>query len=109
MYFPQALDWFGDLHTLRACAFLQRWPSLQQLKSATPSSVRKFYKNQGYRGEDKLEQLIANIQQAQPLTEDGAVILASTMMVQALVKQIPLLTESIQEYDHTDRRVVQST
>ena len=58
MYYPQALDWFGDLHTLRACAFLQRWPSLQQLKSATPSSVRKFYQNQGYRGEDKLKQLI---------------------------------------------------
>jgi transposase len=99
MYYPQALDWFGDLHTLRACAFLQRWPSLQQLKSATPSSVRKFYKNQGYRGEDKLKQLIESIPLAQPLTGDEAVILASTMMVQALVKQIPVLTESIQEYD----------
>src|SRR4030095_11443006 len=44
MYFPQALEWFGDLHTTRACAFLQRWPSLQQLKQATPSSIRKFYK-----------------------------------------------------------------
>ena len=99
MYYPQALDWFGDLHTLRACAFLQRWPSLQQLKSATPSSVRKFYQNQGYRGEDKLKQLIESIPLAQPLTGDEAVILASTMMVQALVKQIPVLTESIQEYD----------
>lgn len=99
MYYPQALDWFGDLNTLRACAFLQRWPSLQQLKSATPSSVRKFYKNQGYRGEDKLKQLIESIQLAQPLTGDEAVILASTMMVQALVKQIPVLTESIEEYD----------
>jgi transposase len=99
MYYPQALDWFGDLHTLRACAFLQRWPSLQQLKSATPSSVRKFYKNQGYRGEDKLKQLIESIPLAQPLTGDEAVILASTMMVQALVKQIPVLTESIEEYD----------
>src|SRR6266516_3906413 len=56
MYFPQALEWFGDLHTARACAFLQRWPSLQQLKQATPSSIRKFYKAQGYRGEDELEQ-----------------------------------------------------
>jgi transposase len=99
MYFPQALDWFGDLHTARACAFLQRWPSLQQLKAATTSSVRKFYRRQGYRGEDKREQLIKNIQQAQPLTEDPAVVLASTMMVHALVKQIPSLTDSIEEYD----------
>jgi transposase len=99
MYFPQALDWFGDLHTARACAFLQRWPSLQSLKQATPSSIRKFYKAQGFRGQDKLEQLITNIKQAQPLTEDGAVLLASAMMVQALVTQIPALTQSIERYD----------
>lgn len=99
MYFPQALDWFGDLHTARACAFLQRWPSLQQLKDATTSSIRKFYRRQGYRGEDKLEQLIQNIQLAQALTEDPAVVLASTMMVHALVKQIPSLTDSIEEFD----------
>lgn len=98
-YFPQALDWFGDLHTARACAFLQRWPSLQQLKNATPSSVRKFYHNQGYRGDDKLKQLVENIQHAQPLTQDAAVVLASAMMVQALVKTIPMLTESIEAYD----------
>jgi transposase len=98
-YFPQALEWFGDLHTARACAFLQRWPSLQQLKRATSSSIRKFYKAQGYRGEDKLEQLIANINKAQPLTQDGAVLLAGSMKVQALVTQIPLLTDTIERYD----------
>jgi len=42
---------------------------LQQLKQATPSSIRKFYKAQGYRGEDKLEQLMVNIKKAQPLTQ----------------------------------------
>ncbi len=98
-YFPQAVDWFGELHTVRACAFLERWPSLQALKAATPSSVRKLYKRLGYRGEDKLEQLITHIQQAQPLTPDGAVILSSSMMVQALVLQISRLTESIERYD----------
>ena len=95
-YFPQAVEWFGELHTVRACAFLDRWPSLQVLKAATPSAVRKLYKRLGYRGEDKLEQLITHIQQAQPLTRDGAVILSSSMMVQALVNQISRLTESIE-------------
>src|SRR5438093_1289311 len=98
-HFPQALEWFGDLHAPRACAFLQRWPSLQSLKRASSSSIRKFYQSQGYRGHDKLEQLLGNIKQAQPLTEDGAVLLASTMMVQALVTQIPSFTESIEGYD----------
>src|SRR5687767_14452480 len=98
-YFPQALGWFGELHTVRACAFLDRWPSLQVLKAASPSSVRKLYKRLGYRGEDKLEQLLAHIRQAQPLTQDGAVILSSSMMVQALVNQVSRLTESIERYD----------
>jgi len=99
MYFPQALDWFGDLHTARACAFLQRWPSLQQLKQATPSSIRKFYRAQGYRGEDKLDQLLANIKKAQALTQDSAVLLSCSMKVDILVKQIPLLTDAIESYD----------
>jgi transposase len=99
MYFPQALDWFGDLHTVRACAFLQRWPSLQQLKQASPSSVRKFYKAQGYRGDEKLEQLLENIKKAQPLTGDSAVLLSCSMKIDTLVKQIPLLTEDIERYD----------
>jgi len=99
MYFPQALEWFGDLHTGRACAFLQRWPSLQQLKRATRSAIRKFYQAQGYRGEDKREQLIVNIEKAQSLTEDAAVLLAGSMKVQALVTQIPSLSESIERYD----------
>jgi transposase len=98
-YFPQALDWFGDLHTARACAFLQRWPSLQQLKQATPSSIRKFYRAQGYRGDDKLQQLLANIKKAQPLTQDSAVLLSCSMKVDILVKQIPLLTDAIESYD----------
>jgi transposase len=99
IYFPQAPDWFGELHTARACAFIHRWPSLQLLKQATPSSIRKFYKAQGYRGDDKLEQLMANIKKAQPLTHDDAVLLAGSMKVQSLVTQIPLLTESIHHYD----------
>src|SRR5215470_8943145 len=98
-YFPQALDWFGDLHTLRACAFLQRWPTLQQLKQASPSSIRKFYRAQGYRGDDKREQLLANIKNAQPLTQDSAVLLSCSMKVHTLVQQIPLLTEAIERYD----------
>jgi transposase len=99
MYFPQALEWFGDLHTARACAFLQRWPSLQQLKQATPSSIRKFHKTQGYRGDDKREQLVADIRKALPLIHDSAILLAGSMKVQTLVTQIPLLTEAIERYD----------
>lgn len=98
-YFPQALEWVGDLHTTRACAFLERWPSLQQFKLATSSSVRKFYRDQRYRGEDRLKLWLSNSKTAQPLTHDSAVVLAGSMKVQALVPQIVLLTQSIERYD----------
>jgi transposase len=98
-YFPQALEWVGDLQTPRACAFLQRWPSLQQFKQATSSSVRKFYRAQRYRGEDRLKLWLSNITTAQPLTQDSAAVLAGSMKVQALVPQILLLTQSIERYD----------
>jgi transposase len=98
-YFPQALEWVGDLHTSRACAFLQRWPSLQQFKQASSSSVRKFYRDQRYRGEDKLQLWLSNCKTAQPLTQDSAVVLAGSMKVQVLVPQILLLTQSIERYD----------
>lgn len=98
-YFPQALDWIGDLHTARACAFLQQWPSLQQFQLSTSSKIRKFYREQGYRGSDRLELWVAGIKNASPLTPDGAVVLAGSMKVQALVPQILLLTQSIQRYD----------
>jgi transposase len=98
-YFPQALTWIGDLHTVRACEFLRQWPSLQILQQASSSSIRKFYKTQGYRGPDKLNQWLEQFPKAQPLTHDKAVLLSSTMMVQALVQQIPSLTESIERYD----------
>src|SRR4030095_8175074 len=98
-YFPQALEWVGDLQTPRACAFLQRWPSLQQFKQATSSSVRKFYRAQRYRGEDRLKLWLSNITTAQPLTQDSAAVLAGSMKVQTLVPQILLLTQSIERYD----------
>lgn len=98
-YFPQALEWIGDLHTQRACAFLQRWPSLQQFKQATSSSVRKFYRDQRYRGDDKLNLWLSNVKTAQPLTQDGAVVLAGSMKVETLVPQILLLTQAIERYD----------
>ncbi len=43
-YFPQALELCGeDLTTPMACAFLQKWPSLQQIKKARPETIRRFY------------------------------------------------------------------
>jgi transposase len=42
-YFPQVLLWFPDLRTELVCAFLQRWPTLESLRSVRRSTLLKFF------------------------------------------------------------------
>lgn len=99
-YFPQALTWAGKLSSPLACDFLEKWPSLQALQQAKPGTIRKFYIDHGCRGRDKIERRIEDIRRARPLTQDSAVVLASTMMLPALVGQIRPLIQAIDQFDH---------
>src|SRR6266513_1310201 len=77
-YFPQALELCAeDLTTPMACALLQKWPSLQQLKKARPETIRRFYYAQNARHGDAIEKRLALIAQALPLTNDPALIESS--------------------------------
>lgn len=98
-YFPQALTWIGALDSLLAVDFLTRWPQLSQLQTATPDQVRQFYRGHGCRLGEKLDQRLAEISAAQPLTTDQAVIFSSVSMAQALVKQLRELIEGIAQLD----------
>ena len=42
-YFPQALEWAGDLRGAAACEFLQNWPTLEAVQQARRSQLRRFY------------------------------------------------------------------
>ena len=35
-YFPQALDWVGDLASVQACDFLMQWPTLAAVQARPP-------------------------------------------------------------------------
>lgn len=41
-YYPQALSWAGDLATLQACDFLERWPTLPAVQKASAGRLKKF-------------------------------------------------------------------
>lgn len=116
-YYPQALDWAGDLSSAQACAFLQRWPTLGELQKTRAFRVREFYQKYGRPRQDVLDQRLKQIEKAQPLTEDSAVVMAGVMMVRALVGQIEPLRAAIEKYDdeiarvfrqHPDRAVFES-
>jgi len=99
-YFPQALDWAGDdLASPMACAFLLRWPTLAALQKAKPQTVRAFYYGHRCRRPDCIEQRLTQIQAAQPLTTDEALIEAHALLVQTLARQLRALHPSLAAYD----------
>ena len=97
-YFPQALDWAGELDTLRALEFLTRWPQLEAIQAAAPEQVRDFYR-QYYRLGEKLPARLAEISAAQPLTRDKAVNNASITMVKGLLETLRGLIAAIEAFD----------
>jgi transposase len=99
-YFPQALQLCGDdLTTPMACAFLQKWSSLQQLKKARSETVRRFYYAHNARRGDVIEKRLTLIAQAMPLTQDPALIESSIITVQALILGLRAVHTAIGSYD----------
>jgi transposase len=97
--FPQVLDWFQKLDSLSACDFLEQWPTLQDLQKAKRKTLIKFYQQHHRRTQDQMESWLKQIQQAQPLTTDAALLLTSSLMISAWVGQLRSLFLSIQEFD----------
>ena len=94
LYYPQALQWAGDLTTVQACEFLQRWPTLEKVQRTAPGKLRQFYQAHGCRKADLISERLAQIAAAKSLTQDGAVITATVSMVQAIINQLrPLLLD----------------
>lgn len=106
-YYPQALEWAGHLSSEQACAFLEKWPTLMELQKSRPFRIREFYQKYGRPSREVLDERVNQIQKGQPLTMDGAVVMASVMMVQALVAQIRPLRLAIENYDQEIERVFQ--
>lgn len=67
--FPQAQELVGDeLYTPLATDFLMRWPSLADLRRARPETIRRFYYAHHARRIDLINQRIASIGSAIPVT-----------------------------------------
>ena len=98
-YFPQALEWAGDLRSLAACEFLQAWPTLQALQRASRSQLRQFYHDHRRLSAEEREKLFAAIDHARPLTEDRALVDASALMAQTMVEQLRSAIDALARLD----------
>jgi transposase len=99
LYYPQALEWAGDLATVQACDFLERWPTLAALQNTKAAQLQQFYVQHGCRKPKVIEQRLQEMQQAQPLTRDPAIISATVPMVKATFSQLRSVLVAIQQMD----------
>jgi hypothetical protein len=100
-YFPQALDLCGeDLWRPLATAFLLKWPTLQRLQKAKPEKIKEFYYHHGSRSKKLIEQRLERLAKAVPLTDEWAVLQSHTLRVQLICKELVLLHQAIEEFDH---------
>jgi transposase len=103
MYFPQALDWAGELGTALSCDFLQNWPTLDAIQQTDPAQLRTFYRQHHCR-KTQIEQRLAQISSARRLTDDRAIVQTLSLAVQA---EVAPLRPLIQHIAHFDRIIAQ--
>ncbi len=98
-YFPLALLMVGDLDTLMACAFLLRWPTLDELSRARDQTIHKFYTDHRSRSAEKINARIELLRNAVALTNDKAIVEVGRLAVTTTVPVIKALLEAIAKID----------
>jgi len=98
-YYPQPLDWFAQIDTVLFCEFLTRWPTLAQVKRARRNTLVRFFQQHSMHFTRVLEERLAAIRAATPLTTDAAVIAPYRLQAEALVAQLRATLDGIKQYD----------
>jgi hypothetical protein len=95
----QMLQWFARLNSKLVCEFLERWPSLEELKKVPPAELRKFFGLHQGRHHEFTEDRIQGIIQAMPAIQDRAVIEAERAVVQVIAQLMRSLLEGTANLD----------
>lgn len=117
-YFPQALELCGqDLWRPLATALLLKWPTLQAMQKAKPSTVKQFYYLHGSRNEPLIQKRVDFIARALALTDEAAVLQSHTLRVQLICRQLQEIHRTVVEFEkrlsevfaqHPDREIFAS-
>ena len=98
--FPQAFQLIGrDIHAPLARAFLTKWPTLQAVKNAKPSTITQFYHTHGSRRPNVIEDRLVIIKNAAPLCTQENILEVYTELTLALVRQVAAVQTSILKFD----------
>ena len=98
-YYPQALEWFDRIDTLLFCDFIERWPTLLQVKRAGRTTVQSFFYQHNMRSAGVLDARLNSIKSATPLTLDKAVITPNRLQALVLVDLLRATLAAIKRFD----------
>ncbi len=99
-YFPLALLVSGTrIYGGLACQLLMRYPSLDKLQAASDDELGAFYREHHCYRPQLVAERLQLIRQARPLTTDPAILEASVLAVEILLKQLVTLNQGIDQYD----------
>jgi transposase len=98
-YFPQALEWVGDLASRQGCDFLAQWPTLAAVQRLRPATLRTFYQRHNCRKAAVIETRITQIAAAVPLTRDPAIVDPLSLVVQTYATQLRGLLHALKTFD----------
>jgi transposase len=99
-YFPQALLLCGeDLWRPLATRFLLKWPSLQAVQKTKPATLKQFYYLNGSRSTKLLDQRLALVEKAVPVTDETALIQSFGLRVQLICRQLQLVQQTLRQYE----------
>jgi transposase len=98
-YFPQALDWVGNIASIQCCEFLMNWPDLAAVQRVRKTTLEKFYRCHNCRKASVIDERISQIASARPLTSDPAIIEPLSLSVQTYATQLRSLIRAIEQFD----------
>ena len=105
-YYPLAETLLaGQMNTPMSAAFLARWPDLESLQKAELKTVRAFFYQHNSRSAKKMEERLALLQKARPLTTDPAIIRPAALLVRALAGMLKPLHQALK---HLDQEIEQA-
>jgi transposase len=98
-YYPQALEWFDRIDTVLFCDFIERWPTLVQVKRARRATLQNFFHQHNMRRAQVLDARLTSIKAAHALTKDAAVITPHRLQAQTLVDLLRVTLMAIKRFD----------
>ena len=105
LYFPQALDWFNEVHSALFADFLGHWPTLQQLQRAKPKTILTFLQKHNCRSGQLNQTRLEQIAAAVPLTDDSAIIEPCKIVVEGLLSMVKVLRDTIEALEAAIEKV----